>query len=176
MATFIFSMNVSLDGYVDHEAFAPDPVLFRHWIEQVRGAAHAVYGRRIYGIMRYWEEDRPGWDRDERDFARAWRDQHKWVVSETLTAVGPNATLVSRDIAATLRRLKAELTGTVDVSGTVMARTLGDLGLIDAYRLYYHPVVLGGGTPFFAGPRPALRIAAHDRIGERAVRLTCVPA
>ena len=62
MAKLVFGMNQSLDGYVDHMAFAPDPALFRHWIEQVRGLAGSVYGRRMYEIMRYWDEDRPEWD------------------------------------------------------------------------------------------------------------------
>lgn len=59
MATFVFGMNLSLDGYVDHEAFAPDAALFRHWIDQVRGITASLYGRRIYEIMRYWDEDTP---------------------------------------------------------------------------------------------------------------------
>ena len=61
MATIVFGMNVSLDGYVDHEKSAPGPVLFRHWIEQVRGVTGSVYGRRMYEIMRYWDEDHPEW-------------------------------------------------------------------------------------------------------------------
>jgi hypothetical protein len=61
MAKLVFGMNLSLDGYVDHEKFAPGPVLFRHWIEQVRGVTGSVYGRRMYEIMRYWDEDHPEW-------------------------------------------------------------------------------------------------------------------
>ena len=60
--------------------------------------------------------------------------------------------------------------------GAVLAQSLTDLGLIDEYRLYFHPVVLGGGNPFFAGPRPPLRLTASERIGETAIRLTYVPA
>ena len=176
MAKFVFAMNLSLDGYVDHQAFAPGPELFRHWIEQVRGAAGSVYGRRIYEIMRYWDEDHPEWGADERAFAVAWRGQPKWVLSRSLTAVGPNATLVSEDIAAVARRLRAELDGEIDVAGPALAGSLAELGLIDEYRLYFHPVVLGGGTPFFAGDRPPLRLTASDRFGEGVVRLTYVPA
>ena len=152
MAKFVFGMNLSLDGYVDHEAFAPGPALFRHWTEHVRGLAGSVYGRRIYEVMRYWDDDLPEWGAAERDFALAWRSQPKWVVSRSLTSVGPNATLVSDDIEATIRGLKAERVGEFDVSGPDLARSLGDLGLVDEYRLYLHPVVLGGGKPFFAGP------------------------
>jgi dihydrofolate reductase len=88
----------------------------------------------------------------------------------------PNATLVSDEIEAAIRGLKARLDGEIDVAGPVLAQSLTDLGLIDEYRLYYHPVVLGRGNPFFAGPRPPLRLVASDRIGDSAIRLTYVPA
>lgn len=176
MAKLVFGMNLSLDGYVDHERFAPDPTLFRHWIEQVRGTSGAIYGRCIYQLMQYWDEDQPGWGADEQDFAAAWRDLPKWVVSRTLTAVGPNATLISDNVEAEVRALKARLAGEVDVSGTVLAHGLGALGLIDEYRLYLHPVVLGTGKPFFAGPRPRLRLQASERIGDEVIRLTYLPA
>ena len=176
MAKFVFGMNQSLDGYVDHEAFAPDPTLFRHWIEQVRGLTGSVYGRRLYETMRYFDEDRPEWNAAEREFAQAWRSQPKWVVSRTLKSVGPNATLVSDDIEAAMRGLKAELSGEVDVGGPDLAQSLTEFGLVDEYRLYVHPVVLGGGKPFFAGPRPPLRLAASDRMSGDVIRLTYLPA
>ncbi|MBP7242604.1 dihydrofolate reductase family protein [Amaricoccus sp.] len=176
MAKFVYGMNVSLDDYVDHQDFAPDPALFRHWIEQVCGVTGSVYGRRIYEVMRYWDEDQPDWTPEERDFATAWRNQPKWVISRSLESVGPNATLVSSGIEAALRGLKARLAGEVDVSGPDLARSLTDLGLVDEYRLYFHPVVLGRGKPFFAGARPRLRLTASDRIGEDVIRLTYVSA
>jgi dihydrofolate reductase len=176
MAKLVFGMNQSLDGYVDHMAFAPDPALFRHWTEHVRGLAGSVYGRRMYEVMRYWDEGRPEWGAAERDFAAAWRRQPKWVVSRSLNSVGPNAALVGDDLGAAIRALKAELDGEIAVSGPELARSLTDLGLIDEYRLYLHPVVLGRGTPFFAGPRPPLRLVASDLIGEAVIRLTYVPA
>jgi len=176
MAKFVFGMNLSLDGYVDHQEFAPDPALFRHWIEHVRGVTGSVYGRRTYEVMRYFDEDQPEWTPEERDFATAWRSQPKWVISRSLRSVGPNATLVSNDIEAVTRGLKAQLVGEIAVAGPELAQSLTDLGLIDEYRLYFHPVVLGRGKPFFAGPRPPLRLVASDRIGEVAIRLTYVPA
>ncbi|HEY2621535.1 MAG TPA: dihydrofolate reductase family protein [Acetobacteraceae bacterium] len=176
MAKLVFGMNQSLDGYVDHMAFAPSPTLFRHWIEQVRNQTGSVYGRRLYEVMRYWDDDHPEWDADQREFAMTWRSQPKWVVSHSLTSVGPNATLVEGDLAAVMRGLKAEFAGEIDVGGPDLARSLGDLGLIDEYRMYLHPVVLGGGKPFFTGPRPPLRLVASDRIGEDVIRLTYVPA
>jgi dihydrofolate reductase len=175
-AKLIFGLNQSLDGYVDHEKFSPDPALFRHFVEQVRGLAGSVYGRRMYEVMRYWDEDRPEWSAEERDFATAWRSQPKWVVSRSMKSVGPNATLVADDVEGAIRRLKAELAGEVEVAGPDLAQGLTELGLIDEYRLYLHPIVLGRGKPFFAGPRPPLRLVASDLIGEDAVRLSYVPA
>ncbi len=141
MAKLVFGLNQSLDGYVDHLAFAPGPSVFRHFIEQVRGLTGSVYGRRMYEVMRYWDEESPEWSAEERDFAAAWRGRPE-------------------------RRR----------GGPDLARSLTDLGLIDEYRLYFRPVVLGGGKPFFAGPRPPLRLVASDLIGEDAIRLTYVPA
>ena len=174
MAKLVFALNQSLDGYVDHEAFAPDPALFRHFVEDMRGLAGVVYGRRMYETMRYWDEDQGDWGADERDYAEAWRAQPKWVVSRTLESVGPNAKLVRDGVDAAIRQLKAELDGEVEVAGPELAGSLANL--IDEYRLYVHPVVLGSGKPLFAGPRPPLRLVANDLIGERAIRLTYVPA
>jgi dihydrofolate reductase len=176
MAKIVFGMNVSLDGYVDHQEFAPDPALFLHWIEHVRGLTGSVYGRGLYEVMRYFDEDRPEWNAAERDFAAAWRSLPKWVVSRSLKSVGPNATLVADEVEAVVRELKARLAGEIAVGGPDLARSLTDLGLVDEYRLYFHPVVLGRGKPFFAGPRPPLRLVANDLIGEYAIRLTYVPA
>jgi len=176
MAKLVFAMNVSLDGYVDHEKFAPGPLLFRHWIEQMRNSAGCVYGRRVYELMRYWDEDQPGWQEAEHDFAAAWRRQPKWVVSRSLQAVGPDATLVAADVETLIRGLKDRLAGDIDVAGPALAGYLTELGLIDEYRLYFHPVVLGHGTPFFAGPRPPLRLVSADPMGEGVIRLSYAPA
>jgi dihydrofolate reductase len=176
MGTLIFAMNQSLDGYVDHEAMAPSPALFRHWIENQRGLAGSIYGRRMYEIMRYWDEDDPSWDADRREFAAVWRALPKRVVSRTLKAVGPNATLIEGDLEPAIRGLKDRLDGEISVSGPQLAQSLTDAGLIDEYRLYLHPVVLGRGKPFFAGPRPRLRLAATDRMDEDVIRLSYVHA
>jgi dihydrofolate reductase len=177
MAKLVFGMMQSLDGYVDHlELGPPGPVLSRHFIEHVRGLAGMVYGRRVYEIMRYWDDDHPDWDAEEHDFAAVWRSQRKWVVSRSLKSVGPNATLVENDIEAVIRGLKAQLVGEIDVAGPDLAGSLTELGLIDEYRLYLRPIVLGRGKPFFAGPRPPLRLVTSDLISEDAIRLTYVPA
>lgn len=175
MAKLVFALNQSLDGYVDHMAFAPDPVLFRHFIDDVRGLAGSVYGRRMYEVMRYWDEDHSEWDEAERDYAAAWRSLPKWVVSRSLKSVGPNAVLIEGDVEATIRGLKTKLDGVIEVAGPELAGGLTDLGLVDEYRLYLHPVVLGGGKPLFAGSRPSLRLVAGDRIGQDVIRLTYVP-
>jgi dihydrofolate reductase len=177
MAKLVFEMNQSLDGYVDHLKMGPPrPVVFRHFIERVRGLTGMVYGRRMYEVMRYWDDNLPDWDAEERDYAAAWRSQPKWVVSRSLKSVGPNATLVENDVEAVIRRLKAQLGGEIEVVGPKLAGSLTDLGLIDEYRLYLHPIVLGRGKPFFAGPRPPLRLVASDLVGEDVIRLTYVPA
>ena len=111
MAKLVFGMNQSLDGYVDHLEFAPGPSLFRHFIEQVRGLTGSVYGRRMYEVMRIWDEDVPERGAEERDFAGAWRSQPKWVVSRSLKSVGPNATLVENDLEAVIRGLKLSSLG-----------------------------------------------------------------
>ncbi len=181
MGKLVFAMMQSLDGYVDGvsgglELPAPGVALGRHFNEHIHGLAGALYGRRIYEIMRYWDEDRPEWDADEHDFATAWRAMPKWVVSRTLKSVGANATLVEGNVEAFVRRLKKDVDGEIDVAGPTLAASMTELGLIDEYRLYFRPFVLGGGKPYFAGARPPLRIIASDRIGDDAVWLTCVPA
>ncbi len=176
MANLVFGMNQSLDGYVDHTAFAPSPALFRHFIEEAKGLAGSVYGRQMYEIMRYWDDDKPEWDAAEHDFAAAWRKQPKWVVSRTLNSVGPNATLVGDDLESAIRTLKAQREGEIEVAGPRLAQSLTALGLIDEYRIYLHPVVLGHGNPYFAGARPPLRLMASDRIAEDVIRLSYVPA
>jgi dihydrofolate reductase len=175
MARLVFGMNQSLDGYVDHTAFAPDPTLFRHFIEQAQGQAGSVYGRKMYEVMRYWDDDHPEWDAEEQAFAAAWRNMPKWVVSRSLKSVGPNATLIEDDLARAIRALKAERDGEIEVAGPDLAHSLTELGLIDEYRIYLHPYVLGDGKRYFAGPRPPLRLVASDRIGDHVIRLAYVP-
>ena len=145
MAKIVFGMNQSLDGDVDHMAFAPSPMLFRHFIEEAQRQSGSAYGRQMYEVMRFWEDDQPEWDAAERAFAAAWRNHPKWVVSRSLKSVRPNASLVGDDLEGAIRELKAER-------------------------------VLGDGKPYFAGPRPPLRLMASDRIGEDVIRLTYVPA
>lgn len=184
MAKLVFGMNVSLDGYVnhDHPGFMPDPVLFRYFIEQTRKTSGSIYGRGLYELMRYWDGD--DWDQDSREqgdlraFAEAWRAMPKWVVSNSLKDVGPNATLISGDMEAAVRKLKAEVEGEIEVGGPHLAASLTKLGLIDQYHLFLRPVVVGAGEgrPFFVGEYPPLRLVADERIGDDVIKLTYVPA
>jgi dihydrofolate reductase len=130
----------------------------------------------MYEVMRYWDDDHPEWNAEERDFAAAWRKQPKWVASRSLKSVGPNARLIKDDLGVAIRELKDERAGEIEVAGPNLAQSLTELGLIDEYRIYLHPVVLGHGKPYFAGPRPRLRLMTSDRIGEDVIRLSYVPA
>lgn len=176
MAKLVYAMNQSLDGYVDHMKIGPpSPAAFCHFIEFVRGLSGSIYGRHLYEIMRYWDEDNSDWDAEDREFAAAWQKQPKWVVSRSLKAVGPNATLIAEDVENAIRKLKTELAGEIQVGGPVLAHSLTGAGLIDEYRLYLRPVVLGGGHPFFQGPCPSLHLVASDVIADDLIRLTYVP-
>ena len=111
MAKLVFGMNQSLDGYVDHEAFAPRPALMKHFVEDAQAQVGAIYGRKMYEIIRYWDDDQPEWDAEERAFAAAWRKQHKWAVSRSQPSVGPNATLVSETSRVPSARSRRSATG-----------------------------------------------------------------
>src|SRR5918993_316188 len=133
MAKLVFGMNQSLDGYVDHMAFAPSPTLFRHFITEAQGQTGSVYGRHMYEVMRYWDDDHPEWDAAEHAFAAAWRNQPKWVVSRSLKSLGPKATLIEKDLEDRIRQLKTEHTGEIEIAGPTLAHSLTELGLIDEY-------------------------------------------
>jgi dihydrofolate reductase len=177
MAKLVYALSQSLDGYVDHmELGPPGPEIYRHFLELTLSASGLIYGTHMYDIMRYWDEDQPDWDKDEQDFAAAWRSRQKIVISHSLKSVGPNATLITDDSEPAIRKLKTEFAGEVLLGGPKLAQSLSETGLIDEYRLYFRPVVLGSGAPFFAGPLPRLRLVASDVIAEGVVRLTYVPA
>jgi dihydrofolate reductase len=184
MGTIVFGMMQSLDGYVagvngelEPPLHSPPGIaLFRYWIDHVRGLAGSLYGRRMYEVMRYWEDDRTDWSASEHEFAAAWRAQRKWVASRTLTSVGANAVLVGDDLEDFVCRLKAEVDGVIAVAGPDLAASLTDLSLIDEYHLYVRPFVVGRGKPYFAGARKPLRLVGSERVGEDALKLTYVTA
>jgi dihydrofolate reductase len=113
----------SLDGYIagpsgGPQLFAPGPILHHHFNDYVCGLDDLLYGRRMYEVMRYWDEDQPEWDEIEHDFAQVWRSKPKWVASRSLTSVGPNATLVQGDLIDFAANLKSKRDGDIDVAGS----------------------------------------------------------
>jgi dihydrofolate reductase len=152
----IWSMAVSLDGFIaDRDGGidwgVPDEELHRFHNEMVAASAVQLYGRRLYETMVFWEtaEEDPERTEIERDFARIWKATPKLVFSSTLAAVEGRATLASADPVSEVRRLKALDGGPLACGGAGLAATLVAAGLVDEYRLFVNPVVLGGGTPFF---------------------------
>jgi dihydrofolate reductase len=144
MGKLVFGMMQSLDGYVAGVAGGPELpppgiALRRYFNDQVRGLAGSLYGRRMYEVMRYWDEDRAEWGAVEHEFAAAWRAQPKWVASRSLKSVGANATLFGDDVEAFVRRLKATVEGDITVAGPDLAGSLTDLGLIDEYSAFVYP-------------------------------------
>lgn len=177
MAKLVFGMMQSLDGYIagvtgGPQMSVPGERLGRHFSAHVRGLAGMVYGRRMYEVMRYWDDDQPEFDEADHDFARLFRGKPKWVASRTLEKVGPNATLIRGDVGTFVGKLKEEISGEIDIAGPELAGSLTASGLIDEYRLYFRPFVLGGGKPYFAGPVPPLRLVGSEVVGEDAVKLT----
>jgi len=177
MARVFFGMLQSLDGYVADAEGAlvlppPGPELHRHFNESLRRTSLLIYGRRMWEVMRYWAEDDPARDAASAEFAALWQAVPKVVVSRTLTDAGAGATLVRDDVVDTVRAMIGKASGEVEVAGPALAATLGAADLIDEYRLYLQPVVLGGGVPMFAdGFRPALRFAGAEQLPDGVVLL-----
>jgi dihydrofolate reductase len=156
MRKLIYSMGVSLDGFIagpdgDIDWSAPDEELHRFHNQQAREVGAQLYGRRLYETMRYWEtaEENPSAPEVELEFARIWKDTPKIVFSKTLEKVEGNARLVRDNVAEEVARLKEEPGKDLAVGGAGLASTFIKLGLVDEYRLFVSPVVLGGGTPYF---------------------------
>ena len=149
-------MSVSLDGYIagpggEIDWGAPDEELHRFHNERVRETGTHLLGRRLYEEMLYWEtaDENPSIADYEREFALIWQALPKVVFSTTLDEVEGNARLATDDLAAEVARLKAEPGNDIEVGGAGLAASCIELGLVDEFRLFTSPVVLGGGTPFF---------------------------
>lgn len=156
MRNVIYSMGVSLDGFIagpdgEIDWSAPDEELHRFHNEQARNTGVHLYGRRLYEVMRYWEtaEQNPSAPEHELEFARVWKQTPKIVFSRTLERVEGNARLVRDNIADEVARLKQQPGNDIAVGGAGLASAFMKLGLIDEYRPFVHPVVVGGGTPYF---------------------------
>ncbi|HJU02902.1 MAG TPA: dihydrofolate reductase family protein [Actinomycetes bacterium] len=177
MGTVIFSMGVSLDGFIadadgEIDWTAPDDELFRFHIDQTRELSAHLCGRRLYETMLVWETaPETRWDPPELEFARIWQALPKVVFSSTLERVEGNARLATDDAATELAKLKEG--GDVAVGGAGLAATLVELDLIDEYRLFVYPVVLGGGTPYFPAraERLDLELVETRTFGSRVVYL-----
>jgi dihydrofolate reductase len=180
MADVIYSMGMSLDGYVEDRdgsfAFsAPDDEMHRLANEQAREAAAFLFGRRLYEVMEgYWTEaaDRQDVPEIEAEFARAYVATPRIVFSDTLEHVGEGCRLVrSGEAVAEVTRLKQETGGHLDLGGAALAASLIDL--IDEFRIWVNPVVVGGGKPFFpvGSERLQLRLVEHRAFASGALYL-----
>jgi dihydrofolate reductase len=156
MRKLIYSMGVSLDGFIagpdgEIDWSAPDEELHRFHNEQARETGVQLYGRRLYEAMIPWEtaDERPSIPDPELEFARIWKDTPKIVFSTTLDKVEGNATLVRDGVAEQVAKLKEQPGKELAVGGAGLASTFIKLGLVDEYRLFVSPVVLGRGTPYF---------------------------
>jgi dihydrofolate reductase len=164
MRKLTYAMNVSVDGFVSGTP-VPGAELHQWFNDQLRAAEMALYGRTMWELMSgYWPtgDEQPGAAPEEIDFARVWRDKPKVVFSSTLSSVGWNARLHTGDAVAEIRRLKAEDGGELEIGGARLAGAAMRAGLIDEYVLVTHPVLLGGGAPFF----PALDAKLDLRLVE----------
>jgi len=157
MRKVIYSMGVSLDGFIEGpnrelDWSTPDEEVHRFWNDQARDTSAFLYGRRLYELMAdYWptaDED-PSAPDYMAEFARIWGDVPKIVFSTTLEKVDWNSRLVRGNIAEEVAKLRLQPGKEMSVGGPTLASSFMRLGLIDEYRLVVHPVVLGGGTPFF---------------------------
>jgi dihydrofolate reductase len=157
MRSVTYSMNVSLDGYIagpdgSFDWTPPDEEVFRFWTDQTRGLAAYVMGRRLYETMLYWEtaDQNPSLGFDTREWASVWRRLPKVVFSTTLSAVAGNARLASGSLVEEVERLRGEPgDGDIGIGGATLAGEAAQLGLIDEFRPVVHPVVVGGGIPFY---------------------------
>ena len=154
MRKVVFAMGISLDGYIagpggDINWTDPDPELFRFHLELADATNVDVYGRRLYEVMRYWEEERPSDSEDEVEWGRQWRARRRIVFSRTLRQVEGGAELATGEPADVIAELKAQPGGEIDVGGATLAASLIERDLIDEYRLFVYPIVIGEGTPYF---------------------------
>jgi dihydrofolate reductase len=164
MRSVTYSMGVSLDGYIvgpdgGFDWTVPDAEVFRFWIDDIREVGVHLMGRRLYETMLYWEtaDQNPSLDDAELEWAALWKPLPKVVFSTTLSAVEGNARLASRGLAEEIERLRAEPgEGEIAIGGATLAAEAAALGLIDEYRTMVHPVLVGGGTPYF--PRDERRV------------------
>ncbi|MDF3067357.1 MAG: deaminase [Polyangiaceae bacterium] len=150
-----YGFAVSVDGYIasaqpgEIGLPVPEEPLHRHFNVMQERTVLNLYGRSMYEIMSYWDAPPAESPPYEQEYARAWQSTPKVVISTTLERVGPNARLVKTDVERSVRQLKTETNGDIEVNGAKLAASLVRWGLVDEFRLYVMPVVLGGGKPYF---------------------------
>jgi dihydrofolate reductase len=178
MRKLIYSFGVSLDGFIagpdgTFDWARPDEELHRFHNEQARELGAHLYGRRLYETMVIWEtvDQDPSAPEQMLEFAEIWKATPKIVFSTTLEKVEGNARLVRDGAGEEVARLKEEPGGDLAVGGAGLASTLIKLGLVDEYRLFINPVVVGGGTPFFPrlDERIDLELVETRTFGSRVV-------
>ena len=165
MLPVIYSMGVTLDGYIagpdgDISWSAPDAELFRFHIEETRHLAAHLSGRKLYRTMLVWETaEQTMSDEEDLEFARVWRPIPKVVFSRTLETVEGNARLASDDVASEIRRLRdRQGEGVIEIGGAGLAAAAIVEDLIDEYRQFVYPVVLGAGIPYFPTTERSLEL------------------
>jgi dihydrofolate reductase len=185
MGKLIYSMGVSLDGFIagpggEIDWSAPDEELHRFHNEQTRELGALLCGRRLYEVMLYWEtaHEDPALPETELEFARIWQDLPKIVFSKTLAKVEGNARLATDGVAEEVAKLKEQSGKDIGIGGAGLASVATKLGVIDEYRLFVSPVVLGAGTPFFPAldDRINLELVETQTFGSRVVYLRYVAA
>ena len=176
----IYSMGVSLDGFIagtdgDIDWSAPDEELHRFHNQCARELGVHLLGRRLYEVMRYWETAAEGASlpQPELEFAHIWKQLPKIVFSSTLEEVEGNTRLAEEGPAEAVATLKRKPGGDVAVGGAGLASALIGLGLIDEFRMFVSPVLLGGGTPYFPArtERLDLELLESRTFGSRVVYL-----
>ncbi|MGW1063811.1 dihydrofolate reductase family protein [Streptomyces aureus] len=158
MRKLIYGMNLTLDGYIaaagDDIGWSgpPSEELFQRWLEHEQANSLSLYGRKLWQAMSsHWPtgDEKPDATPAEIAFARNWRDTPKVVFSSTIDKVDWNTRLVTGDAITEITRLKAEDGGPMTIGGATLAAAAMRAGLIDEYVIVTHPVLVGGGTPFF---------------------------
>jgi dihydrofolate reductase len=180
VARVIYSFTTSLDGYIagpegEIDWSTPDDELHRFHNEQVREVDIHLCGRRLYETMSYWDTAHDDWGDVQREFAGIWRALPKVVFSSTLKDVGPNARLADRDLAAEIAELRRQPDLTIAVGGAMLGSAAAQLDLIDEYRVFVAPVLLGSGTPYVSGPHARLDLELRESrtLGSLVVYLRC---